>query len=118
VDRVVEEKDAVVEKAAVSEEQSVTEIDVVGLLHDEVWERLEKRVGAIAEALVNGSAQGQVQLLKILLEMVDEIRKKHAAGVKRIERSLADEWGAEPEWRDGCCVFCGRSDGICLESAA
>jgi hypothetical protein len=114
-----EEQQAVVSEAppvVETEAQSSKESNAAAELRKGIVKEVLRRLPELVRKLVDG--QGQIQHFKLLFDVLEDAGKDSAAELNRIERSLANEWGVEPDWQDGCCAHCGRTDGLRLDPAA
>lgn len=118
VDGAADKEIAVESQTQESKRQIVIRISDLASFRRLVVSKLKAKQGEIADAIIKGALQGQVTLVKILLEILEGCEAIEKAEVEDIARSLANEWGVEPDWLDGCCAHCGRADGLRLESAA
>jgi hypothetical protein len=98
-------------KALVLVEPAISESDVIAMLRSAVGDEMLPKLKAFAVILVDLAMKGQIQHVKLVIEMLEDLAKNRAATLIRIERSVAEEWGVEPEWGDGCCIHCAKIAG-------
>ncbi len=85
--------------------------EALGVLHGAVANEVFPKADVIAHALVKLAIEGHGPSIKLLIEILQDIAKNRTAIAVPIMRSLAEEWGAEPEWSGGCCIHCAKISG-------
>lgn len=108
--------DGEVENNGAEEQQEVTGIQEESGDPNSVFKELSRSVGfevrknlpQVSRALVKRAIEGSAPHFKILAEMIEELMKDNELVTLCIERSIAEEWGVEPEWNDGCCIHCAK----------
>lgn len=94
------------QEALVLADGEATEEDVIVKLRFTIGEAADARLPEIAGALMKLVLEGNVQAAKLLFEILEKLVKDRASAIIRVERSLAEEWGTEPDWADGSCIHC------------
>ncbi len=85
--------------------------EALGVLHGAVANEVFPKADVIAHALVKLAIEGHGPSIKLLIEILQDIARNRTAVAIQTVRSLAEEWGIEPEWSDGGCVHCTKMSG-------
>ena len=66
------------------------------------------KVAQFAVTLVDLALKGHIHHVRLVLEMLEQLVRDNDTALLPLRRSIAEEWGAEPEWNDGCCIHCAK----------
>lgn len=69
----------------------------IDALRDAADGALKEQYDSIAKALAENSAKGNIQSAKLLCDLAER-KKRESTGKVKNKRSLATDWGLEPEW--------------------
>ena len=69
----------------------------IDVLRDAADGALKERYDSIAKALADHSEKGNIQSAKLLCDLAERKKRESTEKVKK-KRSLATNWGLEPEW--------------------
>jgi hypothetical protein len=78
------------------------------VFQDAVVSKALVNADAIAQGLIGLASEGHGPSIKLLIEILEDHAKNRTGVTAPIVRSLAEEWGVEPDWSDGCCILCAK----------
>lgn len=102
-------KREVQEAAAPAADAASAEVSEIVLVRRAVGEEAVLRLPELKEALVKAALNGNVQAAKLLLQILHELAADRASEAIAVTRSIAEEWGVEPEWSSERCIHCATA---------
>jgi hypothetical protein len=100
-----------VQEALAVADTGISEEDASARLRLAIGTEVESHIPALAAALIKAAAAGQMQAVKLLFEVLDQLAERRKSQAVVATRSIAEEWGIEPDWSSDRCIHCARAIG-------
>ncbi|MGB6191787.1 MAG: hypothetical protein WBF42_04915 [Terracidiphilus sp.] len=87
------------------------EVDVIVRARRAVGDEAQLRMPELAKALIDAVLHGNMSAAKLLFDVLDQLAEDRKSQTVVVARSIAEEWGVEPEWSSDRCIHCATAIG-------